>query len=200
MGYGSSESVAIATSIGGPDFAERPESCGRATPFSEIEIRDETGAALPVGSTGRINVRSPWTMLGYFNDPEATAATIDADGWLDMGDVGSLDADGFLTIDSRASDQILRAAENISPTEIEHRLLEHPTVGEAAVFGVHHPELGQEVKAVVVAAKGQTIDTDHLAAHCAETLASMKVPSLWEIRPNPLPRNAAGKVLKRELT
>jgi acyl-CoA synthetase (AMP-forming)/AMP-acid ligase II len=107
--------------------------------------------------------------------------------------------DGYLYINSRARDMILRAAENIYPVEIEHRLEAHPGVAEAAVLGVDHPELGQEVKAIVVPRDGAALDPAALARWCAETLAPYKVPAHWELRHEPLPRNPAGKVLKNVL-
>ncbi len=199
LGYGSSESVAVATMIGGEDLVERPRSCGIACSTFEIQIRDENGRTLPDGTDGGIYVRSPYTMLGYWGDPDATAAALDDDGWLSMGDVGRMD-DGFLTINSRASDRILRAAENISPAEIELRLDAHPDVLEAAVVGVEHPELGQEVKAHVVVRSPEAVTVVDLERWVGETLAAFKVPSLWDIGTDRLPRNAAGKVVKSALT
>jgi acyl-CoA synthetase (AMP-forming)/AMP-acid ligase II len=105
----------------------------------------------------------------------------------------------MLYINSRASDMILRSGENIYPVEIENRLAAHPAVADAAVLGVDHDELGQEVKAVIVPASDGDVDTDELAAWVGETLARHKVPSVWEVRTEPLPRNAAGKVLRNEL-
>jgi acyl-CoA synthetase (AMP-forming)/AMP-acid ligase II len=199
MGYGSSESVAVATMIGGPDLLDHPLSCGTTTATFEIEIRDENGRSVPDGTDGGAYVRSPYTMLGYWNDPETTAATLSDDGWLSMGDIGHMEA-GFLTLNSRARDMILRAAENIAPAEIELRLAAHPDVGEAAVVGVDHPELGQEVKAFVVPRSGATITEADLEVWVGETLAPFKVPSLWEITTEELPRNASGKVVKTALT
>ena len=199
MGYGSSESVAVATMIGGPDLEEHPRSCGTTTATFEIEIRDENGRPVPDGADGIVYVRSPYTMLGYWKDPETTAATLADDGWLSMGDIGRIE-DGFLTLNSRARDMILRAAENIAPAEIELRLAAHPDVDEAAVVGVDHPELGQEVKAFVVPRSGATLTETDLEAWAGETLAPYKVPSLWEITTDELPRNAAGKVVKTALT
>jgi acyl-CoA synthetase (AMP-forming)/AMP-acid ligase II len=138
-------------------------------------------------------------MLGYWRRPDDTAEAVLPGRWLRTGDIGRLE-DGYLYINSRARDMILRSAENVYPVEIEHRLESHPEVVEAAVVGVPHPELGQEVKAVVVSAPGVTPEPDALRAHCAQTLAPFKVPSLWEVRSEPLPRNAAGKVLKAVLT
>ncbi len=195
IGYGLSESVTPAAVITGEELREHPDSVGRAVPSTEIEIRDEQGRALPEGSEGEIHIRSPYLMLEYWRDPKATAETLLPGRWLRTGDIGRLE-DGRLYVNSRARDMILRAAENISPVEIEQRLEAHPGVAEAAVLGVDHPELGQEVKAVVVPMPGQRLDAVDLARWVAETLAPYKVPSQWELRDEPLPRNAAGKVLK----
>ena len=118
---------------------------------------------------------------------------------LATGDVGRFEG-GRLYINSRARDMILRAGENVYPVEIENRLDGHPDVAEVAVVGADHPELGQEVKAIVVPRPGATLDTDALAAWCREALSAYKVPSQWEVRADPLPRNAVGKVLKNVLT
>jgi len=198
MGYGSSESVAVVATIGGGEYQERPTSCGRVAVGFEAEIRDPDGHVLPTGQEGEIWCRSAYTMLEYWNDPASTAAAIDPARWLNTGDIGCFDDDGYLYINSRARDLILRNAENIYPIEIEYRLDAHPSVAESAVFGVEHPETGQEVKAVVVP-DGEDADPDELAAWCREVLAAYKVPTLWEIRAAPLPRNPAGKVVKREL-
>ena len=199
MGYGSSESVAVIAGIGGAEYRERPTSCGQVAIGFETEIRGPDGQPVPTGQEGEIWCRSAYTMLEYWNDPEATAATIDEDRWLNTGDIGRFDEDGYLYINSRARDMILRNAENIYPIEIEYRLDAHPSVSESAVYGVEHPEMGQEVKAVVVPAHGAAANPEDLAQWCEEVLAPYKIPTLWEIRPDPLPRNAAGKVVKREL-
>lgn len=195
-GYGSSESTAVITNIGGSEYLERPESCGRIGVGMEIEIRDENDQPLPANQEGEIHCRSAYTMLEYWDNPEATAQTIKPGRWLATGDIGRLDDDGYLFINSRARDMILRNAENIYPIEIEYRLDAHPDVEESAVVGVDHPEMGQEVKAVVVPIAQRQVTKDQLAAWCAETLAAYKVPTIWEIRTDPLPRNAAGKLLK----
>jgi acyl-CoA synthetase (AMP-forming)/AMP-acid ligase II len=198
LGYGLSESVSTIAVIGGTELEERPTSVGRVQPTVEVEIRSPDGVALPEGAEGEIHARSPYLMLEYWRDPEATAEVIKPGRWLATGDVGRLE-DGYLYINSRARDMILRAAENIYPVEIEHRLEAHPDVAEAAVVGVDHPELGQEVKAIVVAKRGARLDPDGLAKWCGESLAPFKVPAHWEMRSEPLPRNAAGKVLKNVL-
>jgi acyl-CoA synthetase (AMP-forming)/AMP-acid ligase II len=200
MGYGLSESGGMGASIGGAELADRPTSTGRAQVGHEIEIRDESGKALPASQDGEIHIRSPYLMLEYWRNPEATAETIKPGRWLATGDIGRLDEDGYLYIDSRARDMILRSGENIYPVEIEHRIDAHPAVAESAVVGVEHELLGQEVKAIVVPVEGTTLDPTELAAWTGEKLASYKVPSQWEVREQPLPRNAAGKVMKNVLT
>ena len=199
IGYGSSETVAVPASIRGPEYKLHPESAGRILPMHEIEIRSEGGQALPDGQEGEIHVRSAYLMREYWNDPEATAKSIGPGRWLATGDIGRVE-EGLLYINSRARDMILRSAENVYPVEIEYRLDGHPDVRESAVVGVEHPELGQEVKAIVVPEPNATVEPEKLAAWCAETLAGFKVPSLWEIRSQPLPRNASGKILKNVLT
>ena len=198
IGYGLSESVGVIASIGGAELAAHPTSVGRILPTNEVEIRDPEGKALPDGVEGEIHVRSPYLMLEYWRDPEETGRSLLPGRWLATGDIGRIE-DGRLYINSRARDLILRAAENVYPGEIEQRLDVHPDVDESAVLGVDHPELGQEVKAIVVARPGARIETDALARFVGESLAAYKVPSLWELRGEPLPRNAAGKVLKEVL-
>ncbi len=200
LGYGLSESGGMGTSIGGSELETRPTSVGLPAVGHRLEIRDADDKPVPTGEYGEIHIRSPYLMLGYWRNPEATAEAIKPGQWLATGDIGCLDADGYLFINSRARDMILRSGENVYPVEIEHRLDAHPSVGECAVVGVDHEELGQAVKAVVVPAPGASIDSAALAAWARETLAAYKVPSEWEIRTEPLPRNAAGKVLKNVLT
>jgi acyl-CoA synthetase (AMP-forming)/AMP-acid ligase II len=198
LGYGLSESVATVAMIGGEELEERPTSVGRVQPTIAVEIRDPEGRVLPEGREGEIHVRSPYTMLGYWRNDDATRQAIRPGRWLATGDVGRFE-DSYLYIDSRARDMILRGAENVYPIEIEHRLEAHPEVAEAAVIGVDHPELGQEVKAIVVPKRRARIDPLELARFVGEKLAPYKVPAHWEVRSDPLPRNAAGKVLKNVL-
>jgi acyl-CoA synthetase (AMP-forming)/AMP-acid ligase II len=198
IGYGSSESVVVAAGLRGQEYKLYPESTGRVTATVEVEIRDPQGRAVPDGTEGEIHVRSAYTMLGYWRKPEATRQAIRPGRWLATGDIGRFE-NGLLYINSRARDMILRNAENVYPVEIEYRLDAHPGVSESAVIGVDHAELGQEVKAVVVPVGGSRLDTAELARWCGATLAAYKVPTLWEIRREPLPRNASGKVLKNVL-
>lgn len=198
LGYGLSESTTTVCMAAGDELLANPASVGRIQPTHEIEIRDEHGKDLPEGQEGEIFIRSPYLIANYWGNPEATAKTLLPGRWLATGDIGRL-VDGELYINSRARDLILRGAENIYPVEIEHRLEAHPSVAEAAVIGVEHAELGQEVKAIVVPARGASVDTDALSEWTAQTLAAFKVPAHWEVRTEPLPRNAAGKVLKNVL-
>jgi acyl-CoA synthetase (AMP-forming)/AMP-acid ligase II len=199
LGYGLSESVTAVAMISGDELLAHPTSVGRPAVTHEIEIRDPDGKPVPEGVEGEIHIRSPYLMREYWRKPEATAEALVAGGWLRTGDIGHFE-DGRLYINSRARDMILRGGENIYPVEIEHRLEAHPDVAEAAVLGVDHEELGQEVKAVVVPRAGARPDPAALAAWVGETLAAYKVPAHWEVRAEPLPRNAAGKVLKNVLT
>ncbi len=197
MGYASTESVATVASIGGPEFNVHPTSTGRATVTVEIELRDPSGSPVPDGEMGEVHVRSPYVMLGYWNDPPASEAVLKPGGWLAMGDVGRR-IDGLLYIDSRARDLILVNAENVSPTEVEYRLEAHPHVTEAAVFAVDDPLTGDAVCAVVVA-DASAVTAEDLTAWCRETLAHYKVPTQWHVVQEPLPRTASGKLVKRDI-
>lgn len=198
VGYGLTEATAFTTLNVGEELRLHPESSGRPVPVADVAIRDAEGNELPEGEEGEIHVRGPLVMKEYWRAPEATAEAIREGRWLRTGDIGSI-RDGRLYLASRKRDLILRGGENVYPVEIEQRLEEHPTVAEAAVVGVDHDVLGQEVVAVVVPAPGATIDPGELARFCGETLAYYKVPARFEVRAEPLPRNATGKVLKHAL-
>lgn len=198
LGYGMTEATGMATINFADELAAHPTSVGRALPSVSIEIRDGDGRPVPEGEEGEICVHGPIVMLGYWRRPEATAETVVEGRWLRTGDVGRLEA-GYLYVNSRARDMILRGSENVYPAEIELRLEAHPDVAEAAVLGVEHPELGQEVKAVVVPRPGARPDPRDLERWVAAKLAYYKVPAHWELRQAPLPRNATGKVLKKIL-
>lgn len=198
LGYGSSETVTAIAMIGGDDLAAHPTSVGRIQPTHQVEIRDTDGKVLPEGVEGEIFVRSPYNMLGYWRNEEASAEAIDEERWLATGDIGRFE-DGRLYINSRARDLILRGAENVYPVEVEQRLEAHDDIVEAAVVGVDHAELGQEIKAIVVLRTGSEVTEEELADWVAETLSPFKIPREWEFRSEPLPRNATGKVLKNVL-
>jgi steroid-24-oyl-CoA synthetase len=198
IGYGLTETNAYGPQNGGADYLSHPTSTGRATPILSIEIRDEMGRPVPVGERGEIWFKGPNLIRGYWNRPEATAETI-VDGWLRTGDIGRLDDEGFVYVEDRAKDIVIRAGENVYCAEVEGAIYEHPAVHEAAVFGVPHERLGEEVAAVVVPRPGVPLTVEEVQQHVRERLAGFKVPSRVEIWTDPLPRNPAGKVLKRDL-
>ncbi len=198
IGYGMTETNAYGPGNSGKDYIDHPTSTGRPTPILEISIRDPDGNPLPVGESGEIWLKSPSLIRGYWAKPEETAATF-VDGWLRTGDLGHMDAESFLYIEDRLKDMILRAGENVYCAEVEAAVYEHPDVYEAAVFGLPHPRLGEEVAAIVVPKAGSSLDAETIQAHVAERLAPFKVPTRVAISPSSLPRNAAGKVLKTEL-
>ncbi len=199
IGYGLTESTALATINYGKLFKDKPNSSGKPLPTIKVEIRDESGNPVGENVDGEIYIGGPLIMLEYWRRPEETKKTILPGRWLATGDIGKMDEDGHLIINSRARDLILRGSENIYPVEIEHRLAAHPKVKEIAVIGVDHKELGQEVKAVVVLMNGATVSQEELSDWVKEKLAYFKVPAHWEIRNEELPRNAMGKVMKHLL-
>jgi long-chain acyl-CoA synthetase len=198
--YGLTETASVATSNAGAGYLSHPSSVGRAVPTVEIQIIDPDGAPVPVGENGEIVLRGPTIMSrGYWNRPDATAAATLPGGWFRSGDIGYLDADGYLYLVDRAKDMIIRAGENVYCVEIENVLAEHPEILDAAVVGVPHKQLGEEVKAVVQLRRDSTTTEEDIRAYCAERLAGFKVPEHVELRDEPLPRNPAGKVLKSVL-
>jgi len=196
--YGLTESSSVATAISGKDFEERPTSVGRPMPVVDIKIADAAGDEVPTGETGEVLIKGPIIMPGYWGKPEETAKSV-RNGWLHTGDIGRVDEDGYLYITDRAKDMIIRGGENIYCVEIENRLVEHPAVADAAVIGVPHPELGEEVKAVVQVEPAQSITEDEVRQWVAETLAYFKVPTYVDLQDDKLPRNASGKLLKNVL-
>jgi long-chain acyl-CoA synthetase len=198
LGYGMTETNAYGPGHSGDDLVRKPASTGRAVPIVQVEIRDPGGQALPAGDVGEIWMRGPNLIRGYWRRPEATAEAI-VDGWLRTGDVGRVDDEGFLYIQDRLKDMILRGGENVYCAEVEATLYEHPDVHEAAVFGVPHERLGEEVAAAVVPRDGAAVRADELAGFLRERLAAFKVPGRWVVADAPLPRSATGKILKREL-
>ena len=196
-GYGSTETGLISWAPGWMLKAS-PDCVGPLMPTMEARITADGGAALPSGVEGNIEARSWMSMLEYWHNDTANAETIQPGRWIRTGDFGRLD-DGVLFIASRKRDLIIRGGENIYPFEIEHRLDEHPEVIEAAVYGIDSAIYGQEVKAVVVVRPGGELTEAAVREFCAASLASYKVPSVVEIRTEPLPRTATGKVMKQVL-
>ncbi len=202
IGYGMTETNAYGPGNSGQDYIDHPTSTGRATPILELAVRDPDGNDLPVGERGEIWFKGPHLIRGYWNKPEATAETTAetiVDGWLRSGDIGRVDDEGFVYVEDRAKDMVLRAGENVYCAEVEAAIYEHPAVYEAAVFGVPHERLGEEVATVVYVRPGHELAVADLQAHIGQRLASFKVPSIVKIVHEALPRNPAGKILKREL-
>jgi long-chain acyl-CoA synthetase len=199
IGYGMTETNAFGPGNSGDDYVTHPTSTGRArTTIMDTEIRDEAGNPLSVGSRGEIWMKGPNLIRGYWNKPEATAETI-VDGWLASGDLGRIDEDGFLYIEDRAKDMVLRAGENVYCAEVESAIYDHPGIYEAAVFGVPDERLGEEVACVIQRKPDSDLSDDDLKDFLAVRLAPFKVPSLIAFTGERLPRNPSGKILKREL-
>ena len=198
IGYGMTETNAYGPQNAGDDYLRKPTSTGRVVPVVDLRVTGDDGRELPVGEVGEIWFRGPNLIRGYWNKPQATAETI-ADGWLRSGDIGRIDEEGFVFVQDRAKDMVIRGGENVYCAEVEAALYEHPDVYEAAVFGLPHERLGEEVAAAVWPRPGRTIDPDDLRRVVGARLASFKVPSYIEIYAEQLPRNASGKILKRQI-
>jgi len=199
IGYGMTETNAYGPGNFGDDYVSHPSSTGRTpTIIMDFDIRDDQLKSLPRGERGQIWMKSPTLIRGYWNKPEATAETI-VDGWLCSGDIGRIDDEGFLYIEDRAKDMVLRAGENVYSAEVEAAIYEHPAIHEAAVFGVPHERLGEEVATVIMLKAGETLTADEIRDFLSERLAAFKVPTRIAFSAEPLPRNPAGKFLKREL-
>jgi len=162
-----------------------------------VRIVDDDDRVLPAGAMGEIVARGDLVMRGYWNNPEATAATL-RNGWLHTGDIGYLDDDGYLFITDRKKDMIISGGSNIYPREVEEVICRHPAVYEVAVIGVPDPKWGETVKALVVARPGTSLTEAEIVEHCRTHLASYKKPQSVELL-HALPKNAYGKILKREL-
>jgi long-chain acyl-CoA synthetase len=198
LGYGMTETNAYGPQINGDEFVKRPRSTGRAVPTLRVKAFDAEMNPLPPGEPGELCFFGPNLIRGYWNKPEATAETI-VDGWLLSGDIGRVDDEGFVYVEDRKKDMVLRGGENVYCAEVEAAIHDFEGVQEVAVFGVPHERLGEEVACALFPKKGCTIDTDLLREHLSRHLASFKVPSIVEVLDEPLPRNPAGKFLKREL-
>jgi long-chain acyl-CoA synthetase len=205
-GYGLTETSAAVCLNGGPDYVAKPESCGPAVPVSQVAIvpegfdGDEPTADLPHGPDviGELWVKGPNVVRGYWNKPEATAASF-TKGWLHTGDIARIDEEGFVFIVDRAKDMIIRGGENVYSVIVEAAIFEHPDVADCAVIGLPHPTMGEEVTAVIVLRRGRVVEAEEIIRHVASHLARFEVPTSIFFRADPLPRNPQGKVLKRDL-
>ncbi len=198
IGFGMTESNGVGAGSSGAIFRAWPRSSGLMSPIVEVRVVDFDGSTLPPGEPGELWLRGVSLMQGYWRDPEASARAL-SQGWLRTGDIGYLDADGFLYVVDRIKDVINRNGEKIAAAEIESCLLQHPQVLEAAVFAQPDDTTGEAVVAVVVARPDAALTPDAMRAHVAGRLAAYKVPRDVHVRHEPLPRNPAGKMLKSAL-
>ena len=196
-GYGLTKSCSGDTLMEAGREIEKIGSVGRALPHVEVEIRDAEGRALPNGQTGEICLRGAKITRGYWRDDNKTAASFYGD-WFRTGDVGYLDADGFLFLTDRVKDMIISGGENIASSEVERVVYQLPQVREAAIIGLPDDKWGEQPVAVVALNAGHSLDYETLAKHCRAHLAAFKVPKQLILREQ-LPRNPSGKVLKRLL-
>jgi long-chain acyl-CoA synthetase len=196
-GYGMSETCAVA-SFNRPDRERKPGSIGIPVPGVEMKVVDPEGKEVPQGEVGEILIRGSVVMKGYWNRPDATAETIDADGWLRSGDMAYVDEEGYFFIVDRKKDMIIRGGFNVYPRELEEVLYEHPAVAEAAVVGIAHESLGEEVGAAVALKPGQEATVAELRDFVKQRVAAYKYPRIVWITET-LPKGPTGKILKREI-
>ena len=196
-GYGLSETSPVA-SFGRADMERKAGTIG--TPIDGVEMRlvDDEGNVVGVGDVGEVQIKGPNIMKGYWNMPDATAAAIDADGWFSSGDMGTVDEDGYYKIVDRKKEMIIRGGYNVYPREIEEVLYEYPAIAEAAVMGIPHDDLGEEVCAVVAFKDGQSATEDEIRAFAKEQVAAYKYPRHIKII-DELPKGPTGKIMKREI-
>ncbi len=198
-GYGMTETCGIITSVTGDFFVAKPDSAGPSMPNFEVKCVDDDGNTVAQGELGELWVKGSSVIKGYINRPDATAAAITDGGWLHTGDIARIDADGFIYIVDRKKDMVLRGGENVFCSEVESGIYRHAAVAECCVFGVPDERLGEEVGVAVVLKPGDTLDETELKAHCMDVMAKHKVPRYVWFLSEPLPRNASGKFLRREL-
>ncbi len=197
-GYGLTETSSMATYNGGADYVAHPDSVGVPVPVCEVRVVDSAGADVAGGEIGELLIKGPNVVKGYWGKPEATRETF-TEGWLHTGDVARIDDEGFVYIVDRAKDMVIRGGENVYCVEVEAAIFEHPDVVDVAVIGVPHQVLGEEVGAVVQLRPGAGLEAADLQAFLRGRLAAFMIPTHWWFVDAPLPRNPAGKVLKREL-
>ncbi len=196
-GYGLTETSGGVLAAFGSDYRAHPGSVGRPTPATEVRIAGPAGEALVEGEVGELWLRGQSVARGYWRDEAATAAAFGG-GWFRTGDLAVV-RDGRVHIVDRIKDMVIRGGENVYSVEVEAALHDHPDVEDAAVLGVPHPVLGEEVAAVVRLRPGASVTADELREQVGRSLAGFKVPAHVLVRDEPLPRNATGKILKREL-
>lgn len=198
FGYGMTETNAFGPQIAGDELLAHPTSAGRPLPIMRVRILDPLGEELPIGETGEISFYGAMLVRGYWNNPEATKRTIE-NGWLRSGDLGRMDAEGYLYVEDRIKDMVIRGGENIYCVEVESAIYDHPSVYEAAVFGVPDERLGESVAAAVYLKEGMTVSAEELRSYLLTRLAHFKVPTIIRFVSEPLPRGGTGKIQKREI-
>jgi len=198
QGWGMTETSATATSNFAEDYERKPSSCGVPSPTGEVKIVNDKGQTLGANEVGELWYRGPIVVRCYWNKPEATAETF-VDGWVKTGDLAKIDEEGFVYIVDRAKDMLIRGGENIYCVEVENALYDHPSVMDAAVIGIPHRTLGEEPAAVVHLKPGMKSTEEELRHHVAQKIAAFKVPVKVLFLPETLPRNANGKIMKRDL-
>jgi long-chain acyl-CoA synthetase len=195
-GYGMTEANGPVTNSTGDEYLVNTKAQGRVVPGTKLRIVSEDGRDQPLGEPGEIWVKSPLVMSGYWNNPEASAKAFSEDGWLRTGDVGFLDADGFITIVDRIKDMIISKSENIYSAEIERAFQEYPGLREVAAYGVPDARMGERLVVAVVPHPGESLDAHEVMAFARANLAGYKVPTEIVVKPEPFIRNATGKVDK----
>ena len=197
-GYGMTETCGIISALSDVYLVDRPESVGRAMPTFEAKCVNEAGETVSTGEAGELWVRGACVIKGYLNRPEATAEEI-TNGWLHTGDVAYMDGDELIYLVDRAKDMVLRGGENVYCAEVESVFFEHESVAECVVFGVDDERLGEEVAAAIYLKQGGSADAEALRAYLRGKLSPYKIPRYIWLVDAPLPRNANGKFVKREI-
>ncbi len=205
-GYGLTETSSVTCMLSGEDYVAHPDTVGAPVPVADVAVvpedfeGEEPDPSLPSGPevTGELWIKGPQVVRGYWRRPDETARTFTR-GWLHTGDIARIDHEGYVSIVDRAKDVVIRGGENVYSAEVEDALYEHPAVAECAVIGVPHPVLGEEVGVVVVLRPGHKVTAEELTLHVRDRLAAFKAPTRVWFRGAGLPRNPAGKLLKRPL-
>ncbi len=199
LSYGMTETNAYGPGNVGSEYTSHPNSTGRIPiPGMELEIRDEDANPVPRNTSGEIWMKGPMLIRGYWNRPDANKETI-VNGWLRTGDLGRIDDEGFIFIEDRAKDMIIRGGDNVYGAEVETGIYEIPEVYEAAVFGIKHERLGEEVACVIMVKPGMTLTEEQVTTYLNGRMAKYKIPTRIAFTTEPLPRNPAGKFLKRSM-
>jgi len=197
-GYGLTETTSAVISNSGSTYFEKKDSVGLPMPVTDVRIVDEDGHDVPAGEVGELWVRGPNNVRGYWNKPKETAEAF-TNGWFHTGDAARVDPDGFVYVVDRIKDMVLRGGENVYCAEVEAAIFEHPAVADVAVIGLPDERLGEEVAAIVRVKDGESISPADLREFLDGKLARFKIPSTIVVRGDELPRNATGKVMKRDL-